>query len=124
MTEKMTTGSIPVTRKKARPQTSRSSSSGEFSHLLYLDKPFHLREGVLVKRSPFLLFALIISLSWLLAIRATAQTFTNLHNFTGTDGSTPYARLVLSGSTLYGTTTAGANSGGSSGDGTIFAINT
>jgi hypothetical protein len=37
-----------------------------------------------------------------LAGRATAQNFTNLHNFTGTsDGANPYAGLVLSGNTLY-----------------------
>ena len=77
-----------------------------------------------MKRFPSLLPALIIFLNLLPAVRATAQTFTNLHNFTGSDGSTPYSRLILSGSTLYGTAIAGANSGGSSGNGTIFAINT
>jgi uncharacterized repeat protein (TIGR03803 family) len=47
--------------------------------------------------------------------------FTNLHSFTGTsDGANPYAGLVLSNGRLFGTT----SSGGSSGDGTIFAINT
>jgi uncharacterized repeat protein (TIGR03803 family) len=51
-----------------------------------------------------------------------------LHNFTGTDpdtgnnsdGANPYAGLILSGNTLYGT----AYEGGSSGDGTVFAVNT
>ena len=47
--------------------------------------------------------------------------FTNLHNFTGGgDGVEPYAGLVLSGNTLYGT----ASGGGSSGYGTVFAVNT
>jgi len=50
-----------------------------------------------------------------------------LHNFasygtdlTNSDGAKPYATLLISGSTLYGTTSAG----GSSGDGTVFKINT
>jgi len=52
--------------------------------------------------------------------------FTNLHNFTAfsnstnSDGANPYGNLVLSGSTLYGT----ASGGGSSGNGTVFAVNT
>jgi len=50
-----------------------------------------------------------------------AQTFTNIYSFTGgSDGDNPYAGLILSGNTLYGTT----ESGGSSGSGTVFAINT
>src|SRR5438105_13339873 len=45
----------------------------------------------------------------------------NLHNFTnGSDGVNPYAGLILSGNTLYGTT-LGA---GLSGFGTVFALNT
>jgi uncharacterized repeat protein (TIGR03803 family) len=59
----------------------------------------------------------------------TAQTFTTLHSFTGTlwpvggpnsDGAAPKGTLLLSGSTLYGT----AGDGGSSGNGTVFAVNT
>ena len=58
--------------------------------------------------------------------------FTNLHSFSAgfvvppddyvinSEGVYPYARLVLSGNTLYGTTAGG----GSSGNGTVFAINT
>ncbi|HLX96555.1 MAG TPA: choice-of-anchor tandem repeat GloVer-containing protein [Verrucomicrobiae bacterium] len=47
--------------------------------------------------------------------------FTNLYSFTGSgDGTKPYAGLVLAGGTLYGTTSGG----GSSGVGTVFAINT
>ena len=48
-------------------------------------------------------------------------TFTNLFNFSGTsDGSYPFAGFVLAGNTLYGTT----SSGGSSGNGAVFAIRT
>jgi uncharacterized repeat protein (TIGR03803 family) len=47
--------------------------------------------------------------------------FAVLHVFTGaSDGSAPCAGLILLGDTLYGT----AKSGGSSGNGTLFALNT
>jgi len=72
--------------------------------------------------------ALIAGCSLIAAGRATAQTFTVLHSFTATDpntransdGADPYAALIISGNTLYGT----AVSGGSSGHGTVFALNT
>src|ERR1039458_3516265 len=76
----------------------------------------------------FLLPALIAGLGLMPAGRATAQTFTNLHsftavsgpNYTNSDGANPYAGVILSGNTLYGT----ANRGGSSTYGTVFAVNT
>ncbi|MGA2659255.1 MAG: choice-of-anchor tandem repeat GloVer-containing protein [Verrucomicrobiota bacterium] len=47
--------------------------------------------------------------------------FATLHIFTGaSDGSAPFAGLILLGNTLYGT----ANSGGGSTNGTVFAVNT
>ena len=55
-----------------------------------------------------------------------AQTLTILHsftafpNYTNSDGATPYAGLILSGNTLYGT----ASAGGINGAGTVFAVNT
>jgi len=65
--------------------------------------------------------ALIAVLNLLPAGRVTAQTFTTLHSFTGgSDGAYPFAELILSGSTLYGT----AAGGGSSSAGTVFAVNT
>jgi len=55
------------------------------------------------------------------AINTDGTGFTNLHNFTRTsDGAGPSATLLLLGGTLYGV----ASSGGSSSNGTIFAINT
>ncbi len=79
------------------------------------------------------LLALLIVLGLLPAGRVTAQTFTTLYSFTAistnasgvytnSDGANPVAGLItnLSGSTLYGT----AAYGGSSGDGTVFAVNT
>src|ERR1019366_1653347 len=68
----------------------------------------------------FLLPALIAGLGLIPAGRVTAQTFTNLHSFTGNDGVNPQAGLILSGNTLYGT----AYGGGSSGAGTVFAVST
>src|SRR5665213_1700611 len=69
----------------------------------------------------FLLPALIAGLNLMPTGRVTAQTFTTLHSFTSSsDGEYPYAGLILSGNTLYGT----ADYGGSSGDGTVFAVNT
>jgi uncharacterized repeat protein (TIGR03803 family) len=64
------------------------------------------------------------------AVSITGADFTNLHSFsaigtvlgypTNSDGGNLYAGLTLSGNTLYGT----AGDGGSSGFGTVFAINT
>jgi uncharacterized repeat protein (TIGR03803 family) len=63
---------------------------------------------------------LIIGLGMILGSRVPAQTFTNLYSFTGgTDGAEPYAALILSGNTLYGT----AQLGGSSFNGTVFKAN-
>src|SRR5450756_1636931 len=74
----------------------------------------------------FLLPALIAGLGLIPAGRATAQTFTTLHSFTllnnstNSDGANPLGGLILSGNTLYGT----AYGGGSSGNGTVFAVHT
>jgi uncharacterized repeat protein (TIGR03803 family) len=55
------------------------------------------------------------------AVNINSMDFTNLYSFTnGTDGASPYAGLILSGDTLYGT----AAGGGSSGNGTLFRVNT
>jgi uncharacterized repeat protein (TIGR03803 family) len=65
------------------------------------------------------------------AINTNGSGFTNLHSFTAanydasfnitnSDGTFPAAGLILSGNTLYGT----ASRGGSSGNGTVFAIKT
>ena len=55
------------------------------------------------------------------AVNTDGTGFTTLHSFTGgSDGADPNAGLILSGNTLYGT----ASHGGSSGNGTVFAVNT
>src|SRR5439155_174120 len=66
------------------------------------------------------------------AVNTDGTGFTNLHTFTalnydpssgnstGSDGANPYAGLILSGNTLYGT----ASGGGSSSAGTVFALKT
>jgi uncharacterized repeat protein (TIGR03803 family) len=72
-----------------------------------------------------LLPVLFAALGLMLPYRATAQTFTNLHSFTAvvsttnSDGANPSGSLVLSGSTLYGTT----EDGGIFGQGVVFALN-
>jgi uncharacterized repeat protein (TIGR03803 family) len=59
-------------------------------------------------------------------INTDGTGFTNLHYFTATvsntnsDGAEPRAGLIISGNTLFGV----ATSGGSTGKGTIFAVNT
>jgi uncharacterized repeat protein (TIGR03803 family) len=53
------------------------------------------------------------------AVNTDGTGFTTLHSFTGgRDGATPYARLMLSGNTLYGE----AYYGGTYGDGTVFSL--
>jgi hypothetical protein len=68
----------------------------------------------------FLLIALLASLGLPLPSPAAAQTFTILHNFSGSDGMLPYGRFALSSNTPYQT----AFERGSAGNGTVFAINT
>jgi uncharacterized repeat protein (TIGR03803 family) len=56
------------------------------------------------------------------AVNTDGTGFATLHNFAGypSDGANPRGDLLLLGSTLYGT----AGYGGSSRDGTVFAVNT
>ena len=64
------------------------------------------------------------------SVNADGTGFTTLYNFSATvyvyptylnsDGANPYAGLILSGYTLYGTTAAG----GTNGNGTVFKVNT
>jgi uncharacterized repeat protein (TIGR03803 family) len=63
------------------------------------------------------------------AMNTNGTGFTNLYSFsalggsgpyTNSDGASPYCSLILSGNLLYGT----ASGGGSSGNGTVFAVTT
>jgi uncharacterized repeat protein (TIGR03803 family) len=55
----------------------------------------------------------------LFALNTDGSGYSSLYSFSGgSDGADPEADLVLSGNTLYGT----ANSGGSSGNGTVFSF--
>jgi len=76
----------------------------------------------------FIFPVLLVGLGLMFAGRAAAQTFTSLYNFTSNswghigsytnaEGYNPFAGLILSGSTLYGTANGGA------GNGTVFKIN-
>jgi uncharacterized repeat protein (TIGR03803 family) len=64
------------------------------------------------------------------AIHTDGTGFTNLHSFFGgtNEGATPEGSLILSGNTLYGTTSSGGGGKTSSnngfGNGTVFALNT
>ena len=74
----------------------------------------------------FLVAALIAGLGLVLTNPAAAQTYTPLYSFTNSpDGAYPQGDLVLSGNTLYGTTSQGGilNSNNGLGNGTVFAIN-
>lgn len=72
--------------------------------------------------------AAIAGLALMAAAPVSAQTFTTLHGFTAysgpystnSDGGNPQAVVIVSGNNLYGT----AASGGGSGWGTVFAMNT
>jgi uncharacterized repeat protein (TIGR03803 family) len=71
--------------------------------------------------------AILIAAAWLVSLCARdaqaqpAAFFQSLYSFTnGSDGVQPYANLIPSGATLYGTTT----SGGTNGSGTVFAFST
>jgi uncharacterized repeat protein (TIGR03803 family) len=70
-------------------------------------------------KDSFRLPVLGVALGLALTGRLTAQTFTILHSFAGTDGGNPSGSLILSGKTLYGTTAGGGSAGGVP---TIFAI--
>src|SRR6266699_2819387 len=62
------------------------------------------------------------------AINTDGTSYSTLHSFTtlnqtyhtNSDGANPYNALILSGDTLYGTAVVGGSSGG----GTVFAVNT
>jgi len=57
-------------------------------------------------------------------IDISGNNFTNLYSFTDTNGFDSIGELVLSGSTLYGTTANGGYQGGPLPFGTVFKINT
>src|SRR5438552_13494681 len=69
-------------------------------------------------KNPFLLPMLIAGLGLMMAGQVSGQTFTTLHSFSFSDGQGPFAGLILSGNTLYGT----LYWGGSWGNGTVFAV--
>ena len=74
------------------------------------------------RRKSNFLTIMAIALLALLSTSLHAQKITVLHNFdcSPTDGKVPAARLLLSGNTLYGTTSIG----GSNNNGTVFSVNT
>jgi uncharacterized repeat protein (TIGR03803 family) len=93
-----------------------------FVNTTHAQKPYTCR-GAASMRSR-VLPALLVGLGFILTGPVTAQTFKTLHAFKYSDGATPYSELVLSGNTLYGTASAGGNSGSYNGNGALFAVNT
>jgi uncharacterized repeat protein (TIGR03803 family) len=63
---------------------------------------------------------LAFAVALVLTKNLSAQTFTLLHTFAGSDGSNPNASLILAGNTLFGTTVGG----GISNMGSVFSVNT
>jgi len=79
-----------------------------------------LKRIMKTKISPWSIAATIL-LGVLMCLQGQPPNFATLHNFTnGTDGANPYAAPLLSGKTLYGTTTSG---GSDADNGTVFAVN-
>ena len=57
-------------------------------------------------------------------VNTGGTSFSNLYDFSGgSDGGSPTAPLVLSGTNLYGTTTLGGSAYGANGSGTLFKLN-
>jgi len=65
--------------------------------------------------------AILLYFLLMAAGNVSAQIFTNLHNLVFTNGTTPYAGLIVSGNTLYGTA---ENYGGGGNCGSVFRMNT
>jgi len=63
--------------------------------------------------------ALLAGFSFVFSIQLTSQTFSPLYSINSSEGIRPFAGLVCSGNTLYGTTIGG----GTDNDGTVFRIN-
>ena len=63
---------------------------------------------------------LIAALGWYAGTAQAAAQFTTLHSFVGSDGNHPYGDVTLSGTSLYGMTSAG----GISNRGVVFQLNT
>ena len=79
------------------------------------------RPNTMRVRTSLIVYLICASLPVFLPSHATAQTFSNLYNFTSaTVGANPYSNLVLTNGTLFGT----AADGGSSGNGTVFKVRT
>ena len=56
-------------------------------------------------KSKALSYLFLLTFFSLLIPAVHAQTFSVIHNFTLTDGASPYGGLTIRGNTLYGTTT-------------------
>jgi uncharacterized repeat protein (TIGR03803 family) len=71
-------------------------------------------------KSVFFLTAYVVCLGLAFQPNVKAQAFTTVYSFSGTNGGLPQAGVILSGNTLYGTTTYG----GISNSGVVFKVKT
>jgi len=69
------------------------------------------------------MLCMIIAVCAAMAIASSAQNFTKLVSFNGTDGANPYAGVIqATDGNFYGTTYAGGAGNCSGGCGTVFKI--
>ena len=79
-----------------------------------------MKTNIIRPAKQFILSTLTLGLCLIVDRQMGAQTFTTLHTFNGGDGSDLQAGLIEAGSTLFGV----ADSGGTWGNGTLFALST
>ena len=85
---------------------------------MFIRKLFPLSSAL--NRSVRLILALAVALTLLVSTAAHAQTFTALHEFSGTDGYQPYGTLIRDNAgNMYGTTFYSLSGNGS---GTVFQL--
>ena len=82
--------------------------------MVHSSERFHLRRVPVMTGA----LALVLALTFSAAPAARAQTFSVIHDFTGTDGYAPYTGVTLDAAgNLYGTTSQSFT-----GDGTVFVL--
>lgn len=73
-----------------------------------------------MRKAWFIYAPAIVTAALMIGLSTTAQVFTTLHSFNGSDGADSWGSLVLCSNVLYGTT----YEGGAYGHGNVFSIHT